>query len=263
MDAESSMNVDRIEFGEVFGITHAAERPRYLVVCEHASNRIPADLRDLGLSEEAAKSHIVWDPGALGVAQALSRKLPSVLVEGGISRLVYDCNRPPEAASAIPEKSEVYHIPGNAGLDQAAWDQRVKGVYDPFCNALGGEAERHKESLDLLVTVHSFTPVFNGAPRAVEIGVLHGADARFADLMMANQPEYAPYDTRLNEPYDASDGVTHTLDVQGADRGLMNVMIEIRNDLIAPESQQEDMGAYLAHWISECLETHLREVPRP
>ena len=80
---------------------------RALVVCEHASNRIPEVLGDLGLDQAAAReSHIAWDPGALGVATALAARISAPLVHGSISRLVYDCNRPPDAASAIPETSE-------------------------------------------------------------------------------------------------------------------------------------------------------------
>jgi predicted N-formylglutamate amidohydrolase len=250
------MSMEKIDFGEVFRTTQTDRQARFLIVCEHASNRIPADLNNLGLSDEVVQSHVAWDPGALGVAQALLRALPSVLVEGAVSRLVYDCNRPPEALSAIPEQSEIYAIAGNAGLSQADRDLRADHVYRPFARAITQQIEAHRETLELMVTVHSFTPVFNGRERAVEIGILHGEDQSFAQDMMAHQPAGAAYDIRLNEPYDASDGVAHTLDVQGARHGLLNVMIEIRNDLIRTADQQERMGAFLADWIQAAFAAH-------
>ena len=104
-----------------------------------------------------------------------------------------------------------------------------------------------------MVTVHSFTPVFNGVARSVEIGLLHGQDDRFARAMMAGLPENPPYDTRVNEPYAAKDGVVHTLDTHGAACGLLNVMIEVRNDLIATPDAQQSMGETLAKWIETAL----------
>lgn len=244
------------DFGEVFRTTKTDREARFLIVCEHASNRIPADLQNLGLSDEVVQSHVAWDPGALGVAQALLKALPSVLVEGRVSRLVYDCNRPPEALSAIPEQSEIYKIVGNKGLSQADRDLRADQVYRPFARAITEQIHAHRETLELMVTVHSFTPVFNGRERAVEIGILHGEDQSFAQGMMAHKPAGAAYDIRLNEPYDASDGVAHTLDVQGARHGLLSVMIEIRNDLIQTADQQGSMGAFLADWIQIAFAAH-------
>jgi predicted N-formylglutamate amidohydrolase len=251
--AESGMSMQEINFGEVVRTTQTDRQARFLIVCEHASNRIPAGLDNLGLSDEVVQSHVAWDPGALGVAQALLAALPGALVEGAVSRLVYDCNRPPDAPSAIPAQSEIYAIAGNAGLSQADRDLRTEQVYRPFARAITEQIEAHRDTLQLMVTVHSFTPVFNGRERAVEIGILHGEDPSFAQAMMAHRPTGAAYDIRLNEPYDASDGVAHTLDVQGARHGLANVMIEIRNDLIRSPEQQNRMGAFLAGWIETTL----------
>lgn len=235
------------EFGEVARVTAHSVAPRILVVCEHASNRVPAKLNGLGLDDETLGAHVAWDPGALGVAEEIARQLEAVLVQGGASRLVYDCNRPPEAESAVPVSSEVYDIPGNAGLSAEARAERVAQVYEPFRQALAAEIARR--DFTTMVTVHSFTPVYNGAAREVEIGLLHGKDAALAKAMMANLPD--GFVTRLNEPYAACDGVVHTLDLHGAANGLANVMIEVRNDLICTAEQQKAMADILVPWIAE------------
>jgi predicted N-formylglutamate amidohydrolase len=241
-------------FGEAAHVMPAASEPYAIVVCEHASNHVPELLGDLGLERDILSSHVAWDPGALGVARHIARHMGAVLVSGAISRLVYDCNRPPEAASAIPETSEIYDIPGNRGLSAEARAARVANVYVPFSAAVTGELHRHAETLELLVTVHSFTPVYHGRQRQVELGLLHGRDARFCHAMMAQLPARQRYDTRINEPYSAADGVAHTLDLHGCDNGLWNVMIEIRNDLIRTADQQAGMAAYLAEWITATLQ---------
>jgi predicted N-formylglutamate amidohydrolase len=78
----------------------------YVLVCEHASNRIPANLGTLGLPDADLQRHIAWDIGAEATARILSRILDAPLIVQRYSRLVYDCNRPPEADSAYPEVSE-------------------------------------------------------------------------------------------------------------------------------------------------------------
>ena len=46
-----------------------------LILCEHASNFIPARFQGLGLSAEAQQSHAAWDPGARAVALTLATAL--------------------------------------------------------------------------------------------------------------------------------------------------------------------------------------------
>lgn len=224
----------------------------FALVCEHAARDLPPALGDLGLGPADLSAHIAWDPGALGVAQAMAARLDAPLVAGGLSRLVYDLNRPPEAASAIPARSEATDIPGNRGLDPFARAARAAAVHAPFHAALAGllDARAAAGRPGALATVHSFTPVYLGAPRRVEIGVLHDADARLADALLAALAGCGHVVAR-NQPYGPADGVTHTLRAHALPRGLPNVMIEVRNDLIADPAAQAAMGALLADALTE------------
>lgn len=204
--------------------------PAQLVfVCEHASCHIPDAFGGLGLTGAALNSHIAWDPGALELAKRLAARFSSPLVAGGLSRLLYDCNRPPEAPDAIPARSEIYEVPGNHAITAEHRTARVDQIYRPFEAALGDVLAATQPVA--MVTVHSFTPVYHGAPREVEIGVLHDDDTRLADAMLTHL-QGCDHICRCNEPYGAQDGVTHTLRHHALPRGLANVMLEIRNDLI-------------------------------
>lgn len=200
------------------------------LVCEHASAFIPEPLNDLGLSAEHRYSHAAWDIGGRELAVALSRKLDAPLVAARVSRLVYDCNRPPSAPDAIPSKSERIEVPGNTGLTPSDREARVTEIYEPFAHTLRTTLDRFA-TVPALVTIHSFTPTWFGVARAVELGLLHDSDDRLAKAMLTVAPQ--DLDTRLNAPYDAADGVTHTLREYAIPRGLQNVMIELRNDLIS------------------------------
>lgn len=121
---------------KVVEVTQASAGSAIVLVCEHASRFIPDYLNELGLSEDAQRSHAAWDPGALAVAEAMSDALGAVLVSSCVSRLVYDCNRPPDAPDAMPAQSEAYSIPGNANLSPLEKVDRVHRYYEPFCEAL-------------------------------------------------------------------------------------------------------------------------------
>ena len=104
----------------------------FVIVCEHASNHFPASFKGFGLSEGVRTSHVAWDPGAMPVATRLANQLGAGLVASGVSRLIYDCNRPPSAKDAMAVRSEVFDIPGNANLSQADRDARTNTFYRPF-----------------------------------------------------------------------------------------------------------------------------------
>lgn len=86
-----------------------------VLLCDHASNRVPEDLANLGLEAHLLADHIAWDPGAADVARRLASELDFPLVLSGYSRLVIDCNRAPDHPQSVPERSAGVTIPGNLG----------------------------------------------------------------------------------------------------------------------------------------------------
>ena len=229
---------------KVVDIVNEDGRGAAILVCEHASNHIPALYGDLGLEAAARQSHAAWDPGAAPLARRLVEALDAPLVAGAVSRLVYDCNRPPEDPSAMPAQTETIAVPGNAGLSEASRAARVRAVYAPFTDALANLIARRQAAGTsfALITVHSFSPTWFGTPRAVEIGILHDEDTRLADAMLAEAPALPHRDIRRNAPYGPDDGVTHTLRAHGLANGLPNVMLELRNDLLATGAAQDRMA---------------------
>lgn len=212
-----------------------------VIICEHASAHIPAVYDGLGLVPDDLKSHAVWDPGARDLSLKLSKALDAPVVASAVSRLVYDCNRPPEAPSAMPEKSELIEVPGNTGLTATARQRRAQAVYHPFCRAVSDILDK-RGSGAIVVTVHSFTPVYFGKPRPVELGLLHDEDSRLVDLMLDHAGKLPHRKIARNEPYGPADGVTHSLKLHAVSRGLANVMIEVRNDLLATEEMATGMA---------------------
>ncbi|WP_299845653.1 N-formylglutamate amidohydrolase [uncultured Roseovarius sp.] len=226
-----------------------------LILCEHASNHIPARYDGLGLEAQARSSHAAWDPGARSVALLMSAALDAPVVASCVSRLVYDCNRPPEAEGAIPEISEKFEIPGNRNLSPADREERVATAYRPFCDAVQGVIAGRIAAgrPTILITMHSFTPVYFDQARAVEIGILHDEDARLADAMLANAHLLPHRRIERNEPYGPADGVTHSLKIHGQSHGLANVMLEVRNDLLNTPDDERKMAEELLTLFTPAL----------
>jgi len=153
-----------------------------LLVADHAGNRIPRALGDLGVSDAERARHIGWDIGIAGVSRRLADALDAVLIQQNYSRLVIDCNRPPGVPSSMPEISELTAIPGNVGLSEANKSARVTEIFRPYHDAI--EAELNRRLQDdrpvALVAMHSFTPVYKGFVRPWHAGVLYNRDDRFS-----------------------------------------------------------------------------------
>ena len=103
-----------------------------VLICEHASNSIPDLYENPLVDKKLLNEHIAWDPGARSLALELSYLFNAPLVCSKVSRLIYDCNRPPESASAIPEKSELFEISGNVNLSESERQLRINSIYTPF-----------------------------------------------------------------------------------------------------------------------------------
>ncbi|WP_136636749.1 N-formylglutamate amidohydrolase [Pseudooceanicola onchidii] len=226
--------------------------------CDHASCAIPAGYDGLGLSEDARRSHAAWDIGARDLALALSDAFDAPLVASRVSRLVYDVNRPLESPTAIPEKSEIFDVPGNHGLSDADRQARFDSCHAPFHSAISDVLDA-RDDAPAFVTIHSFTPVYNGVRRDVEIGYLHDQGDALARAALEAEQAAGRYRAALNEPYAASDGVTHTLRLHGEARGLPTLMIEVRNDLIDTPDTAREMATHLA----EVLRQSLKSIAQP
>lgn len=225
-------------------VINAGGSSPYVLLCEHASNRIPKNLGTLGLADADLQRHIAWDIGAEATARILSKLLDATLIIQRYSRLVYDCNRPPESDGAYPDVSEVFEIPGNRNLTPQARLARTREIARPFHAAIESLLDQRavERRHTVVASIHSFTPVYKGKPRDLDVGFLFDRDAALANFLI----KVFPLDkARLNEPYGPKDGVLHLLNLHAAPRGLKHVMIEIRNDLIADHAGQNAWANYL------------------
>jgi predicted N-formylglutamate amidohydrolase len=223
----------------------------FLLVCDHAGRRIPRKLHNLGLDEADIARHIGWDIGIAGAARLLADRLDAALIMQPYSRLVIDCNRPPGTPTSIAPKSEATPIPGNTNCSAQNAEQRRLEIFEPY----HGVIEKHLDARatakreTILISLHSFTPVYGGVARPWHAGVLYNrynilAGALLALLRASGESAFGD-----NEPYSVTDDTDFTIPVHGEMRGLPHVAIEIRQDLIAEEAGQREWAERLAELL--------------
>lgn len=232
----------------VFEVLRPQARSEFVLIGDHAGNRIPACLGSLGLSEEDLQRHVAWDIGAAGLARAMSVELDALVILQNYSRLVIDCNRAPGTLESIVSLSERTDIPGNAELSAEDAEARRLAIFEPYHARIAQEldARERREQPTLLITLHSFVPRYLKVQRPWHIGVLYHRDARFAEALLEVLGRQRDLVIGNNEPYAAGDDTDYAVPVHGEARGLPHVELEIRQDLIADEAGQRHWAARLA-----------------
>lgn len=223
-----------------------------VLVCEHASNHIPARYRGLGLPPADLQRHIAWDIGAADLARRLSAMLDAPLFLSGYSRLLIDCNRPPRSATSIPPKSEDTPIPGNRALSQAEIERREAEIFTPFQDRIARflDARAAAGRRSIILGIHSFTPVFLGVPRIWQAGVLYREAAALGACLLAGLRADPALTVGDNEPYRIDLNEDYTVPVHGDARGLSAALIEIRQDLLGTAPDIEEWARRLSAILS-------------
>jgi len=239
-----------------FTVEHEHGRSPFVLICDHAGRRIPRKLGTLGLSETELQRHIAWDIGARGVASHMSGILDAILIAQTYSRLVIDCNRPTGAPTSITPRSESTDIPGNHAISPADAAARAQEIFVPYHARITAELDRRRAAAEptVLVSMHSFTPVFHEAARPWHVGMLYNRDVRLAHVLLELIRAEGEWTVGDNEPYSVGDGTDYAIPFHGEQRGLPHVEIEVRQDLVTDEAGQREWAERIARWLVRARE---------
>lgn len=218
-----------------YRLLNPAGAGNFVVLCDHASNTVPAELGDLGLGAADLQRHIAWDIGAAGVTELVARRFDAPAVLCGTSRLVVDCNRYPDDPTAIPEVSDGTRIPANESLPPAIRSARVQRYFDPYHAAVAEviEAALAAGRRPVILSIHSMTPEMGGRFRPWQITVSSGADRRLADPMLAALRRIVGITVGDNQPYAMDPAEDYSVPVHAVRRGLLHLQIEFRQDEVS------------------------------
>ncbi len=227
-----------------------------LILCDHASNHVPAELNGLGLDAADLGRHIAWDIGAGGVARELSNLLDAPAILCGTSRLVIDCNRHPGAVDLIPEISDGTSIPGNQNLTRQAKQSRIERWFAPYHDEI--EALLKARS-PLVLSIHSMTPVLAGVVRPWQMSLSSHTDRSIVDPLLRNlRGILGDAIVGDNQPYVLDPAFDYTIPFHAMRRNLPYLQVEFRQDEVADEKGQAAWAQRFAAALPSVLPTSLR-----
>lgn len=227
----------KIATTDAFESLEGRDSCRILILCDHASNRLPPEYGDLGLPAAQFARHIAFDIGARDLTLGLAERLGAAAVLSRFSRLLIDPNRGMDDPTLIMRLSDGAVVPGNAGVDEAERGRRIAMFHQPYHQAVAEALERIRARglKPFLLSIHSFTPVWRGWPRPWQVGILWDRDAATAQAMIRGFAAQDSLTVGDNEPYHgALEG--DTLHTHGTLTGTPHALIEVRQDLIAAKT---------------------------
>ena len=228
-----------------------------LVICDHATNGFPPGYGGLGLPREALERHIAYDIGAAWLTRRLAARLGAPAVLSTFSRLLIDANRGADDPTLVMRISDGALIPGNARIEAREVERRRHLYWAPYRAAVEATTEAMLATGEppAILSIHSFTPLWRGVPRPWKVGVLWDSDPRLPEPLLhalAAEDDLADAEVGDNEPYDGA-LTGDTIDAVATARGLSNVLIEVRQDLIADQESAEAWADRLARILAPII----------
>ena len=222
---------------------------RPVITCEHAGNTVPSDYAHLfNGKEDVLQSHRGWDPGAVDVASALSKELSAPFFICETTRLLIEPNRSLHSESLFSEYSQ--------GLNQAEKDHLLQNYYYPHRSAVE-ELIRNSQDTILHLSIHTFTPLWNGVSRMVDLGLLFDPDrnseTKFCEEYVNRLKGTLAINIEFNEPYKGiDDGFTTYLRTQFEDAHYLGIEIEINQKFVGTQVLRKITDALIESLRSFC-----------
>jgi predicted N-formylglutamate amidohydrolase len=219
-----------------FRILRPAGKGRFVILCDHASNRIPEELGNLGLPAGELNRHIAWDIGAAGVSEELSNIFDAPAILCRTSRLVIDCNRQLDAPDLIPEVSDGTVIHGNRNLSEEARRMRIEKWFQPYHEAVESVIGNADDRIAL--SIHSMTECMAGEVRPWEIALSSYDDRRLVEPLLEILRRPGDVAVGDNQPYDLDPAMDYSIPSHAMRRNLPYLQVEFRQDEVAEKAGQ-------------------------
>lgn len=227
------MQRDHTEAYTILNAGRVGQSP-LLLVCDHASNALPQAYGTLGLPPDELSRHIAWDPGAADLTRALANRLGAPALLSCFSRLLIDLNRGDDDPTLVMRLSDGAIIPGNRHVTPTEIETRLARYWRPYHDAITTTIDQSLAAglPPVIVSIHTFTPVWRGAARPWHAGILWDKDDRLANILLEELSSEPALIVGDNAPYHGW-LKNDCLYQHGTSRGLAHALVEIRNDLLA------------------------------
>ena len=220
-----------------------------LIIVDHASNYVPKENNNLGIPNSFLNQHIAFDIGAKELSLDLSDRLKCKVIQGKYSRLLIDLNRDLDDPTVIPEIVDRKIIPGNIGLSKSELKSRVKKIYNKYHNEIDRTIKT--ENVKVILSIHSFNPIFKKKKRLLEFGILSNEDKNLSRIII-NQLRLQKLNVGDNKPYKGN-LIGDSMYRHGLRNKLPHALIEVRNDLLSNPTKIKRVSRLLHKTIVNSL----------
>ena len=227
----------------------AKKKKRILIIADHASNYIPNSLDNLGLNKNLFKTHIAYDLGVKELCIDLSKLLKSKYITGEYSRLIVDLNRDLLDPTLIPEIVDRKIIPKNINLNENEKKIRISKVYNRYHNNIKRTIK--SDHITILISLHSFNPIFKNKKRNIHFGILSNQDRRLSNYIITDMKRRG-LKVGDNEPYEGN-LIGDTMYKHGLKKNLYHTLIEVRNDLLSSPTKIHRVSVLLKKVINNSI----------
>jgi len=203
--------------------------------CEHASPRIPPGFSVRPEDRRWLRTHWGHDRGAAALVRALQARMGGPAVFSNFSRLLIDANRSPHHPDLFRTRVEGHVLAHNVDVHPVERARRVEQLHVPFHAAVDDVVGQRVAAgvPTFLFSVHTFTSLYEGHPRSVELGVLFDeCDEGAAGALLAGLWEEPGLEVAPNSPWSGMDGLIYSVARHGAAHGRTYLELEVRDDLL-------------------------------
>lgn len=221
------------EVQDAFEVIDGAPDAPIFLTCEHASERLPDGYAWHPNDQRLVGTHWAFDLGAADLVWDLARALNAPAALSRFSRLLVDPNRPETSDTLFRAQAEGGIVELNRDLSDQEKASRLDRFYRPYHDAIDRHLTGHGSTV--LFSIHTFTPVYEGEQRKVEVGVLFDTQDELAERA-AQAIREAGFVTELNEPYSGKAGLIYAAEHHAGAHGKKALELEVRQDLaVRPE----------------------------
>lgn len=238
-----------------FRILNSRGPSSLVFICDHASNRVPEEFGDIGLTEAELQRHIAWDIGAAAVTEILSKYFDAPALLSEVSRLVIDCNRGLGDPGLTPAVSDGTIIPANQDLNERERRRRWKAYHQPYHDAIEKviAAKLADGQTPIVASIHSMTPVMKGFARPWQIAMCSAADRRLSDPVLAALRRHDGINVGDNEPYTLDSAEDYSVPFHAMRRNLQHLQVEFRQDEIDTSDGQRRWAEIFGACVERAL----------
>lgn len=235
-----------------YGVINPQSFGSFLFTAEHASPTIPVTVQKTDVP--FLTTHWAYDIGVLPLMKIMCTRHKSQGIYTQYSRLWIDANRAPDQDGLIKTHIEETPLSFNQSLTEQHRQERFLDVHEKYHGAISSSIVKHAHT-PLLVSLHSFTPIWNDHIRTMDIGVLFDRDEELAHVctkLLRNEGFFV----EENQPYSGKNGLIYSAHRHGTQHEIPYIELEFNQSILCTPQRIKHVAGKLSRVLTTLQQEH-------